>query len=215
LLLIGLPLYAQKTKTAMIWGELLDKFTRESLIGAKVTLLTADSVAVDSMKTYKGNCVNNIWGAWFFEVPKKMEECIVKFEYDGYETCYLAIPAHTFKGRNDMKRFDAYARRIPRSRMDRDLKEATVTATKVKFYMRKDTLIFNADAFQLAEGSMLDALISQLPGAELKDDGRILVNVRQVESLLLNGEDFFKGNNRIMLDNLPSYMVQNVQVYEK
>lgn len=60
------PLHAQKTKTGMIWGELLDNFTRESLIGARVTLLTGDSVAVDSMVTNKGNCVNNIWGAWFF-----------------------------------------------------------------------------------------------------------------------------------------------------
>lgn len=214
-LLYYTPLHAQKTKTGMIWGELLDNFTRESLIGAKVTLLTTDSVAVDSMVTNKGNCVNNIWGAWFFEVPFKMERRIVKFEYDGYETSYLDIPAHSFKGRNDMKRFDAYARRIPRSRMDRELDEVTITATKIKFYMRKDTIVFNADAFQLAEGSMLDALISQLPGTELKDDGRILVNGRQVESLLLNGEDFFKGNNRMMLDNLPSYMVSNVQVYEK
>ena len=214
-LLIFFPLYAQKTPKGIIWGELIDNFTRESLVGAKVTLLSADSVAIDSIKTDKHSCVNNIWGAWLFEVPKEMEKSIVKFEYDGYETCYLDIPALTFKGRNNMKRFDAYVRRIPRSRMDRNLKEITVTATKVKFYMRKDTLVFNADAFQLAEGSMLDALISQLPGTELKDDGRILVNGRQVESLLLNGEDFFKGNNRIMLDNLPSYMVQNVQVYEK
>lgn len=213
--LICLPLHAQKTKKAMIWGELLDNFTRESLIGAKVTLLTEDSIAVDSIITNKSSCVNNIWGAWCFEVPFKLEKSIVKFEYDGYETCYLEIPAHTFKGRNDMKRFDAYTRRIPRSRMDRNLKEVTVVATKVKFYMRKDTLVFNADAFQLAEGSMLDALIKQLPGAELKDDGRILVNGRQVESLLLNGEDFFRGNNRIMLDNLPSYTVKNIQVYEK
>lgn len=212
-LLLFQPLSAQKIKGGVIWGELLDAFTRESLIGAKVTLLTADSVAVDSIvKTSKGNCVSNVWGAWYFEVPKKMEKSIVKFEYEGYETSYLDIPAQTFKGRMNMKRFDGYARRIPRSRK---LKEATVTATKVKFYMKKDTLVFNADAFQLAEGSMLDALISQLPGAELKDDGRILVNGRQVESLLLNGEDFFKGNNRIMLDNLPSYMVQNIQVYEK
>lgn len=208
-------LCAQQEKTGLIWGELLDNFTRESLVGTKVTLLTADSVVVDSMTTNKNNCVNNIWGAWYFDVPKKMEKSIVKFEHDGYETCYIDIPAHTFTRRNDMKRFDGYARRVPRSRLDRDLKEATVTATKVKFYMRKDTLVFNADAFQLAEGSMLDALINQLPGTELKDDGRILVNGRQVETLLLNGEDFFKGNNRMMLDNLPSYMVNNVQVYEK
>ncbi len=215
LFMICMPLHAQKVRGGIIWGELLDNFTRETLMGAKVTLLTADSIAIDSMKTDKGNCVDNVYGAWYFEVPKEMKNSIVKFEHAGYETCYISIPAHTFRGRHYMKRFDAYTRRIPRSRMDRELKEATVTATKVKFYMKKDTIVFNADAFQLAEGSMLDALIRQLPGAELKDDGRILVNGRQVESLLLNGEDFFKGNNRILLDNLPSYMVKNVQVYEK
>lgn len=35
------------------------------------------------------------------------------------------------------------------------LNEVTVTATKVKFYHKGDTLVYNADAFQLSEGSML------------------------------------------------------------
>lgn len=102
-------------------------------------------------------------------------------------------------------------------RLPREVKlgEVAVKATKVKFYMNGDTLVYNADAFQLEEGSMLDALIRQLPGAELKDDGRILVNGKQVESLLLNGEDFFKKDRTIMLENLPTYMVKNVKVYEK
>lgn len=96
-----------------------------------------------------------------------------------------------------------------------DLDEVTVTATKVKFYNKGDTLVYNADAFQLAEGSMLDALIRQLPGAELRDNGQIFVNGRFVEDLLLNGKDFFKGNNQIMLDNLPTYLVKDVKVYDK
>ena len=95
------------------------------------------------------------------------------------------------------------------------LNEAVVKATKVKFYLRGDTVVYNADAFQLEEGSMLDALISQLPGAELKDDGRIFVNGKQVESLLLNGEDFFKKDRSIMLENLPTYMVKDIRVYDK
>ena len=70
-------------------------------------------------------------------------------------------------------------------------------------------------SFELAEGSMLDALVSQLPGVELKKNGQIYVNGRFVENLLLNGKDFFKGDNSIMLDNLGSYMVKDVAVYEK
>ena len=96
----------------------------------------------------------------------------------------------------------------------RKLDEFTVTATKVKFYNKGDTIIYNADAFRLAEGSMLDALIAQLPGAELKDNGEILVNGRKVESLLLNSKDFFKGDNKIMLENLGAYTVKNIAVYD-
>lgn len=106
-------------------------------------------------------------------------------------------------------------RRRPITNRSHALGEATVQATKIKFYTKNDTLIYNADAFQLQEGSMLDALIAQLPGAELKPDGRIMVQGRFVESLLLNGRDFFKGDNTVLLDNLPAYMVQQVQVYEK
>ena len=71
-----------------------------------------------------------------------------------------------------------------------NLNEVSVTATKVKFYNRGDTIVYNADAFQLAEGSMLDALIEQLPGVTLDDNGVIKVNGRTVESLILNGKDF-------------------------
>ena len=74
-----------------------------------------------------------------------------------------------------------------------------VKSTKVKFFYKGDTLVYNADAFQLAEGSMLDALISQLPGVELKDDGRIYVNGRFVDNLLLNGKDFSKARMKSCL----------------
>ena len=62
---------------------------------------------------------------------------------------------------------------------------------------------------------MLDALIKQLPGVELKDDGRIFVNGRFVESLLLNGEHFFGNDGSVMLQNLPAYTVKDVRVYDK
>lgn len=81
--------------------------------------------------------------------------------------------------------------------------------------MKKDTVVFNADAFQLAEGSMLDQLVARLPGVELRGNGQIYVNGRFVSSLLLNGEDFFKGDPSIALQNLPAYTVNQIKVYEK
>ena len=94
------------------------------------------------------------------------------------------------------------------------LSEVSVTTSKIKFYNKGDTVVFNADAFQLAEGSMLDALISQLPGVKLEEGGQITVNGEFVESLLLNGKQFLDGNNRLMLENIGAYTVKNIEVYK-
>ena len=80
------------------------------------------------------------------------------------------------------------------------LREATVSATQIKMYYKGDTLVYNAAAFKLPDGSMLDDLIRQLPGAELNEQGEIRINGRKLNYLLLNGKEFFSGNNRVMLD---------------
>ncbi len=73
------------------------------------------------------------------------------------------------------------------------------------FYNKGDTLIYNADAFVFSEGSSLDAIIEQMPGVELRKNGRIYVNGKFVETLLLNGKDLFNGDNQLMLENLPAF----------
>ena len=110
------------------------------------------------------------------------------------------------------------ARQSPRfylTHESKKLDEVVVTASKVKFYYKGDTLVYNADAFKLAEGSMLDALIQQLPGVELRDDGQIFVNGRKVDELMLNGKHFFNDNRQLMLQNLGAYTVKDVQIYNK
>ena len=84
-------------------------------------------------------------------------------------------------------------KRKPSNRVRR-LDEITVTASNIKMINRGDTVIYNAEAFQLSQGSMLDELIRNLPNVELRNGGQIFVNGQFVESLLLNGKDFFKGN---------------------
>ncbi len=114
-----------------------------------------------------------------------------------------------------IKEYVIFLDKIFLDRKAKDLDGITVHATKVKFYHKGDTLVYNADAFVMSEGSMLDDIIRQLPGVELKDNGQILVNGEFVESLLLNGKDFFKGNRQAMLKNLAAYTVKNIEVYER
>ncbi|MBO4996228.1 MAG: hypothetical protein J6C78_09775 [Muribaculaceae bacterium] len=104
---------------------------------------------------------------------------------------------------------------MSRKRKEIALNEVSVTASKVMFYHKGDTLIFNADAFILAEGSTLDGLLKQMPGVELKKDGVITVNGKKVSELLINGKDLFNGQRQLMLKNIGAYMVKNIKTYDK
>lgn len=139
----------------------------------------------------------------------RSKKYILELTHDRYEPFFIDIDPSTMKKKADVMNLGVL--RMTKAKM---LSELTVTATKVKFYNKGDTIVYNADAFVLAEGSMLDALIAQLPGAELKPNGQIFVNGRFVENLLLNGKDFFKGNNSVMLENLGAYTVKNIAVYD-
>ncbi len=196
----------------VVYGQVQDFVTRQPLVGVKSQILSRDSVVLDEWVTDSRRGMYDMSIPFILLVPS-VGEYLLRFSKEGYDTLTISYKVDKLRKRErSMKHKPVLLKRKARNVL---LNEAVVKATKVKFYVRGDTLVYNADAFQLEEGSMLDALIRQLPGAELKDDGRILVNGKQVESLLLNGEDFFKKDRTVMLENLPTYMVQNVQVYEK
>ena len=201
-----------KTKTVCLYGTVHNRMTGELLSDVKAELMTRDSSVVGDCCTEKYFQVGNTLCPWYFYVPKKEAQYILKLSKEGYETLYKDI-TYEPRGNKGIVIFEkTYLKYAPKERV---LGAATVTATRVKFYTKKDTVVFNADAFEMAEGSMLDALIKQLPGVELRDNGQIYVNGRFVESLLLNGENFFDKDRNVMLENLPSYMVNNVKVYER
>ncbi|MGN1213259.1 MAG: hypothetical protein ACI4TR_00020, partial [Bacteroidaceae bacterium] len=157
--------------------------------------------------------INSTNGYWVASVPAEggtFRFCFIK---EGYEYLEKVVEIEPFK-KLEFIRF-AFNTELKRKPKEKQLNDVVIKATKIKFYNKGDTLIYNADAFNLAEGSMLDNLVKSIPGAELNDNGEIKVNGRKIDALLLNGEDFFKGKNNIMLDNLPAYMVKNIKVYDR
>ena len=216
----ALPLHAQNENNQhyyYIHGQAFNPVTRERLQHVFAELLTTDSVVVDTMTTTETLQVNGQRGPWMFDIAKHPEQpYIVRLSKEGYQTVCINIPKQPVRVQKSTFEVitikHAFMKRAPRKY---HLGQATVTASKVVFYQKGDTVVYNADALALSEGSMLDAIIRQLPGVEMREGGEIYVNGRYVEQLLLNGKDFFDKDRQLMLDNLPSYMVKNVKVYEK
>lgn len=202
--------------------EVFDSFTHEGVIGCKAELLRPDSTYICDGTYYdKGRRSIGIGNprvqslAYFYLASKEPTDYIVRISKEGYETAYVPIRTRFVRGGRLFSAPDIYLHKIQKKTQDRQLGEAVVRATKIKMVMRGDTVVYNADAFQLADGSMLDALIERLPGVRLDDNGVITVNGRRIESLLVNGRDFFRGDPSVALNNLPSYMVNKVKVYEQ
>lgn len=211
---------ATKVDSIALTGKIYDRLTTRHVIGTKVEVLRSDSSVISSVeggyRYYDYDNRTNVLKSdstshYSINVPRVAGNYLIKVTKDGYEPHFLSYSLVLNK--RDMEK------EVPKIYLSRQkvttLEDFTVKASKVMFYNKGDTIVYNADAFMLPEGSMLDALIVQMPGVEIKDGGKIYVNGRFVETLLLNGKDFFKGDQNVMLENIGAYAVKDVAVYEK
>ena len=201
----------KKQRTVFLGGEVYDSFTR-TRVKAAVTLLRADStaIAVDTCDLWQH------YASFGFTVPRRPERYVLKVAAKGYETTYMTYDLRPRGRKPDYLVPTIYIKRSQEDiYKDVGLGEVVVSGTRVQIAYRGDTIVYDASAFNVPDGSMLDALISQMPGVELKDNGTIYVNGKKVDYLMLNGKEFFRGKNKIMLENLPYFTVKEVKVYDK
>ncbi len=200
--------YAQKT---LIGVSIIDDFLEFPLPDAKVTLMSSDSIPIQDIEVVKYlNANGNVAEVHAYATLDRGKGYLLRGCLDGYEDGWAAIdlqedsPAQLFIGNLRLRRI-----------FSRELDEVTVKATKVKMFWKGDTIVYNADAFNLPSGSMLDDLIRQMPGVTMNDEGEIFVNGRKIDELLLGSKSFFRGKSQVLLKNLPYYTVKNIKVYDK
>lgn len=212
LLFFALPIQANDYKHS-VQGSVVDNMTGIG-VTAKITLMTADSVVIDTITAQIEEMPYDIgYHKAYYEFKDAVTakgKYIIKAEKEGYDVCYMNCEL-----RSTREDYIGVKQIRMTKIVEHELKGVTVVASKVKMVMKGDTIVYNADAFNLAEGNMLDALIARLPGAKLEKDGRIYVNGRFIQSLLVNGQEFFAGNPKLALENLPAYTVNKIKVYNK
>ena len=200
---------------SFILGCVQDAFLKYPLPEAKVSLLLAtdSTVVIDSIPIRKKyNEDGTIKKAEFsIKVERKTCNYLLRARLDGYEDGYQSL---SIDGNNEgfwVMDDPLELRKVRQINLD----GITVTATKVKMYYKGDTLVYDATAFKLPDGSMLDDLIRQMPGVTMNDNGEIFVNGRKIDELQLGSRSFMRGNSKVMLENLPYYTVKDIKVYEQ
>jgi len=208
-LLFLFVLFCTSAQARHLTGRVIDDETGDPLPGVTVELLSPkDSSVIRATVTAEKLFFGH--KELFYDIDVENNTTyLLRFSMVGYATQYKKVEVRMPERMNEQWVDDV--RLKTDSKM---LSEVVVKATKIKMVLHGDTMVYNADAFSLSEGSMLDALIRQLPGATI-DDGVIKVNGRAVSSLLVDGRDFFNGDAKAALKNLPAYTVDKVRVYDK
>ena len=209
-LLVGIHANAQ---TIELNGKIEDAFLKIPLDNVKVSLLTADSTVIvkeAELVRFLDTKGKLLFVYYKFSVAPKEETYLIHATLPGYTEAWKKVEVTDIS----LKEIEAGTLKLRKS-MDQTLAAATVVATKVKMCYKGDTLVYNADAFKLPDGSMLDGLIRQLPGVKLTDAGEIFVNGRKVDELLLGSRVFMRGNKKVLMENLPYFTVKDIKVYDK
>ncbi len=112
--------------------------------------------------------------------------------------------------------FMSYAQQTDSSIFSKPLNiEATVKTERVARSEQKgDTLIFNAAAYQVAENSDSERLMSKMPGISVSDGG-VEANGKEVARILLDGQEFFGNDVLTALRNVPADMVKQIEVINR
>ena len=217
ILLISLTLgfsnaYSQK----LVMARVVDYITNTDI--AADSLLKVNLLAKDS------SFISDGWTSLEGEKPKyktiaeavveREGSYIIRVSHPDYYTLYAPVQIKFYRRESEIF-LGKFALKRKLREKTAELGEALVTATKLKFYFNNDTLVYNADAFITQQGFVLQNILQKMPGLTISNDGEILSNGRKVETLLLNGKDFFNNDRKTLLENLPAFMVKHVKVYEK
>lgn len=95
------------------------------------------------------------------------------------------------------------------------LGEALVIGKAPEVVVRNDTVEYNADSYKTTEGAVLEDLLKKMPGVEVDSEGKITVNGKEIKKVLIDGKEFFSDDPKVASKNLPSKMVEKVQVLDR
>ncbi|SFU30532.1 Carboxypeptidase regulatory-like domain-containing protein [Pustulibacterium marinum] len=147
--------------------------------------------------------VTNQNGVFELEFKTKKPKARVVITYNGYQTYRkeLTLTKETFAlGTVSMQ---PYAM---------ELEGVSVVGESAPITVKADTLEFNASSFKVAPDSNVEQMLKQLPGVDVKPDGTITVNGKEVNNILVNGKPFFGSDGKIATQNLPAELIEKIQV---
>lgn len=185
--------------TISVKGRVIDKNTKIPLESVTVYLTSKiDSTVVDYT-------ITNKTGYFDLKLKKSTKPLVLKISYISYQD---------FKEDVTNLNSDKDLGTIEMEESIRSLDEVVIKSEIPPIRIKKDTLEFNASSFKVGADANVEALLKQLPGVEITPEGKITVNGKEVNNILVNGKPFFGKDGKIATQNLPAEIIDKIQVVD-
>lgn len=188
----GFTGFGQTNKRVL--GTLSDQ-NGSTIAGASIKLVSE----LDSVQTSSGTggifSFNNIKGNSFALTVTSL----------GFDT---VRQQHTFEtGKNELKIS------LTLRESSHMLAEVSVTGAAA-ITVKEDTLEYATKDLKLREGALVEDALKKLDGVEVDKDGNVTAQGESVTRARINGKDFFGGDIKAAIQNLPADIVEKIQIVD-
>lgn len=188
-------------QTPTIKGVITDKTDSKPLAGATVSLL------LQKDSTIIGRKVTDASGMFEFN-PSAPDSFIVTVDLLNYQQL---VSFFTLKDAEPTKEMGI----LSLDRQGQDLAGVTIVAKTPPVTQKGDTSQFSASQYKVNPDATTEDLIKKMPGITVDRDGTVTAQGEQVKKVTIDGKDFFGDDASAALKNLPSEIVDKIQVFDR
>lgn len=195
LLLVACLCLSLSVSAQSLSGVVKDKASDEVLISATVKLVPENGSALFTTTDLSGQ---------FYFNKLKSGTYVLNISYVGYKAFM-----ETVKIANTSNKINVYMQENSQL-----LGEVAVTGRATRTEQRGDSLMYNAEAFKVMQGSSAEDLLAKMPGVVV-EGGTVQAQGEQVEKILVDGKEFFEGDVSLAVKNLPSDIIASIEIFDK
>ncbi len=95
-----------------------------------------------------------------------------------------------------------------------DFKISEVIIQASPMVMKGDTIIYDVKSFLTGNEAVVEDLLKNLPGLEVDREGTVTFQNKEVEKIMVDGDDFFRRGYRLLSQNMPPHPLETVELLQ-
>jgi len=192
-------LFNQKTfSQSKLTGTLTDADDHSPMIGASVKLFP-----VSDSTQWQGMVTNDSGKFEFSNLSKGLYQ--LQFNYTGYKA---------FEQKAFVNNTDKNLGEIALSKNTTVLKDVNIVENQTRVEQKTDTSEYNSRAYKTNKDATAEDLVTKMPGIT-SENGTVKAHGETVQKVMIDGKEYFGDDASLALKNLPSEIVDRVQVFDR